>query len=258
MTLPSAPSPSGIAAESAQPLPVDRAPTPAQAGDPGTTSRGAVAKLAVLVVLLAGLGVWVALGGGELLHQVRMWVDSLGVWGPLVFALCYALAVTGLLPGSVLTASAGALFGLPVGAAAVVAGATAGAALSFGLARWLGRPAVARYAGSGRLARLDAYLSRRGFAAVLVLRLVPLFPFNVVNYGAGVSGVRFSSYLFATVLGIIPGTLVYTGLGGALRDPGSPVVWISVAGLLVLSAGGWWAARRIQARTPEPTATAGD
>ncbi|WP_149182564.1 TVP38/TMEM64 family protein [Streptomyces sp. TRM49041] len=231
------------------------------AGDPDETpprsARAAWMRLAVLVVLLSVLGSWVALGGAELLREVRQWIDSLGLWGPLIFAVCYALAVTALLPGSVLTASAGALFGLPLGAGAVLVGATAGAALSFGLARLLGRPLVARYAGAGRLARLDAYLTRRGFTAVLVLRLVPLFPFSVINYGAGVAGVRFSSYVTATALGIVPGTVVYTGLGGSLGDPVSPALWIALGGLLVLSAGGWWAARLVRSRSTEVSAAAG-
>ncbi|MBT2429733.1 TVP38/TMEM64 family protein [Streptomyces sp. ISL-112] len=225
---------------------------PPPATDPDKVGRrpahAAWIRLAFLVALLLALGSWVALGGGDQLRDVRQWVDSLGMWGPVVFAVIYALAVTALLPGSVLTASAGVLFGLPVGACAVLVGATAGAALSFGLARWLGRPAVARYAGSGRMARLDAYLTRRGFAAVLLVRLVPLFPFSVINYGAGVAGVRFPSYVTATALGIIPGTLVYTGLGGSLGDPGSPGLWIALGALLVLSAGGWWAARGLRPR----------
>lgn len=86
---------------------------------------------------------------------------------------------------------------------------------------------VTRYAGSGRLARLDAYLTRRGFAAVLVLRLVPLFPFSVINYGAWTAGIGFSSHVTATALGIIPGTVVYTGLGGSLGDPASLGLWIA-------------------------------
>ncbi|MEU0216488.1 TVP38/TMEM64 family protein [Streptomyces sp. NPDC006265] len=228
---------------------------PAEAGAP-RPPRAAWIRMAFLVVLLVALGAWVALGGGDLLREVRQWVDSLGMWGPVVFAVCYALAVTALLPGSVLTASAGALFGLPLGVAAVLVGATAGAALSFGLARWLGRPVVARYAGSGRLSRLDAYLTRRGFAAVLLVRLVPLFPFSVINYGAGAAGVRFSSYVTATALGIIPGTVVYTGLGGSLGDPGSAGLWIALGALLVLSAGGWWAARLVRSRSVEADATA--
>jgi len=223
---------------------------PESSATPGRgSSRGALVKLLVLVTLLAGTACWVVLGGAGLLGDIRRWVDGLGVWGPLVFVLCYALAVTALLPGSVLTASAGALFGLTVGVVVVMAGAIAGAVLSFGLARWLGRPAVARYTGSGRLARLDVHLSRRGFVAVLLLRLVALFPFAAVNYGAGVAGVRFAPYVAATALGILPATFVYTGLGGALGDPGSPLLWLAPAGLLVLSAGGWWATKLLRART---------
>ncbi|MFP3968095.1 TVP38/TMEM64 family protein [Actinomadura fulvescens] len=206
-------------------------------------------RLLVFAAALLGLGALVAAGGGTFWESVSDWVESLGFWGPLVFALCYALAVLALIPGSVLNASAGALFGVAVGSAAVLAGATAGAAISFGVARLLGRPAVARYTGSGRLARLDGYLSRRGFESVLVLRMVSLFPFGVVNYAAGVAGVRFVPYMAGTVLGIVPGTLVYTGLGGALREPGSPVVWIAPVGLVLLSAVGWWATQLVRSRT---------
>ncbi|MFD0688123.1 TVP38/TMEM64 family protein [Actinomadura fibrosa] len=218
-----------------------------------SSRRGAVARLLALLSVLAVLGVAVALGGGAFWDDISDWVDSLGFWGPLVFALCYALAVSALVPGSILNASAGALFGVAVGTGAVLVGATAGAALSFGLARLLGRPAVARYAGSGRLARLDAYLSRRGFESVLVLRMVSIFPFGVVNYGAGVAGVRFAPYMAGTFLGIVPGTLVYTGLGKALREPGSPLVWIAPAGLVLLSAFSWWASRLIRVRATRAT-----
>ncbi|NKZ05259.1 TVP38/TMEM64 family protein [Actinomadura latina] len=232
--------------ESAAPAPS----TPPPAGRPGEgRARGALVKLLVLGAILLGFGVLVVLTGGALWENVSGWVESLGLWGPPVFALCYVLAVAALVPGSVLNASAGALFGVGVGTLAVLAGATAGAALSFGLARLLGRPAVARYTGTGRLARLDAFLSRRAFESVLVLRMASVFPFGAVNYGAGVAGVRFAPYIAGTALGIVPGTLVYTGLGDALREPGSPLVWIAPAGLVVLSAFSWWLARLVRSRT---------
>lgn len=232
-------------------------PTP-PAGRPGR-SWGALVRLLALGALLLGLGVLAALTGGALWDGVSAWVESLGLWGPLVFALCYVLAVAALVPGSVLNASAGALFGVGVGTLAVLAGATAGAALSFGLARVLGRPAMARYLGTGRIARLDALLSRRAFESVLVLRMASVFPFGAVNYGAGVAGVRFAPYIAGTALGIVPGTLVYTGLGDALREPGSPLVWIAPVGLVLLSAFSWWLARLVRSRTagdrPAPEGT---
>ncbi|MBO2457900.1 TVP38/TMEM64 family protein [Actinomadura violacea] len=243
----------------AEPLPPpgagETAPEPAPDGGP-PMSRAAVVKLLVLGAVLLGVGVLVAVAGGAVWGDVSAWVDSLGWWGPLVFALCYALAVTALVPGSVLNASAGALFGVAVGVGSVLVGATAGAAISFALARALGRPAVARYAGSGRLARLDAYLSRRAFESVLVLRMVGLFPFGVVNYGAGVAGVRFGPYIAGTFAGIIPGTLVYTGLGKALREPGSPMVWIAPVGLVLLSGFSWWLSRFVRARGERAEAAA--
>ncbi|MER6814066.1 TVP38/TMEM64 family protein [Spirillospora sp. NPDC000708] len=235
----------------AAPVPPPGAGETAQEPEPSggpPVSRAAVVKLLVLGAVLLGVGVVVAIAGGAVWGDVSAWVDSLGWWGPLVFAVCYALAVTALVPGSVLNASAGALFGVAVGVGSVLVGATAGAAISFALARALGRPAVARYAGSGRLARLDAYLSRRAFESVLVLRMVGLFPFGVVNYGAGVAGVRFAPYIAGTFAGIIPGTLVYTGLGKALREPGSPMVWIAPVGLVALSGFSWWLSRYVRSR----------
>ncbi|XVQ09740.1 TVP38/TMEM64 family protein [Spirillospora sp. CA-255316] len=225
-------------------------PSPEGAPDeePRSSSRSAVVKLSVFAAMLLGFGVLVALGGGALWDDISAWVESLGFWGPLVFAVCYALAVTALIPGSVLNASAGALFGVALGSGAVLVGATAGAALSFGLARMMGRPAVARYTGSGRLARLESYLSRRGFESILVLRMVSMFPFGAVNYGAGVAGVGFGPYMAGTMLGIVPGTLVYTGLGKALSEPGSPAVWMAPVGLVLLSAAGWWVARYARTR----------
>jgi uncharacterized membrane protein YdjX (TVP38/TMEM64 family) len=214
-------------------------------------------KLLVLGAALLVFGVLAVLTGGAFWADVSAWVESLGLWGPLVFALCYVLAVAALVPGSILNASAGALFGVTVGTLSVLVGATAGAALSFGLARMLGRPAVARYAGTGRLARLDAYLSRRAFESVLVLRMASVFPFGAVNYGAGVAGVRFAPYIAGTALGIVPGTLVYTGLGDALREPGSPLVWVAPTGLVVLSAFSWWLARLVRSRTAEDPAASG-
>ncbi|MEV6055846.1 TVP38/TMEM64 family protein [Streptomyces sp. NPDC052107] len=203
-----------------------------------------------LLVLVVALSAAMLLGGGRLLAEARDQVDAWGVWAPLAFAVLYALAETAFAPGAVLTASAGALFGVVTGTVTVLVGATAGAMLSFGLARWLGRPAVARWAGEGRLARLDALVSARGFLAVLILRLIPVFPFALVNYAAGITGIRLVPYVMATAIGIVPATVAYAGLGGTLDDPSSPGFWAALSALVLLAAGGAWGARRLRGHQP--------
>lgn len=215
------------------------------------SSWSAVLRLVLLAVSAAVLGWWAVVHGGQTLDEVNAGTAALGFWAPLVYAGFFALAQGAFVPGSVLTASAGVLFGVGTGIATALVGGIAGAVLSFAVARRLGRPAVAALAGSGRLAQLDARLSRRGFAAVLVLRLVPVFPFAVVNYGAGVTAVRFGPYLAATALGIVPATVVYATLGGSLREPGAPGLSPALGGLLLLAVVGGLLARRAGAG-PDP------
>ncbi|MFJ9012557.1 TVP38/TMEM64 family protein [Streptomyces canus] len=136
-------------------------------------ARRATLRAGLLLLLLAVLGVVTLTGGGRALEQARDQVDTWGMWAPLAFAVLYALTVTALAPAIVLTTSAGVLFGVVTGTATVLTGATAGAALSFALARRLGRSAVARWAADGRLAQPATLMARRGFTAVLLLRLVP-------------------------------------------------------------------------------------
>ncbi len=162
---------------------------------------GAVAAMAVLAP---------ALGLGERLLAVRAWIEARGALGPVLFALLYALATVAAVPASLLTVAAGAMFGSAVGIATVLVGATAGAAAAFAIARWLARDAVAAWlAGNEKLARLDELTERHGAAIVAITRLVPLFPFNLLNYGFGLTRVRFGVYLLWSFLCMLPGTALY-------------------------------------------------
>lgn len=201
-----------------------------------------------LVLLLALLGVagWLALaGGGDATVAVRGFVSRHGAWGPVVFVLVYAVGTVIFFPVSVLSAAAGVLFGPPVGVLLVLAGALAGASGAFLLGRVLSRPAVERLAG-GRIDRLNALLARRGTLAVLFVRLVPLFPFSLVNYGSAVTAIGFGQYFTGTALGILPATVAYVTVGGNLTNPGSPAFLIATGGLLVLAGGGAVLARRLR------------
>lgn len=189
-------------------------------------------RLVVLAVVVLGATLAFALSGGLDENTLVETIRRAGPVAPLVFVLAYALLTTLLFPGSLLTTVGGVLFGPAWGTALAVLGASLGAAGAFLLGRRLGREQVTRLAGR-RIATLDRWLTRQGFVAVLYARLIPVIPFNVLNYGSGVTGVRFRDYLLATVPGIVPGAFAYAALGGSFRDPLSPL-FLTAVGMVVL------------------------
>jgi uncharacterized membrane protein YdjX (TVP38/TMEM64 family) len=137
---------------------------------------------------------------------LQSFVAQFGIFGPAAFVLLYMLAVILILPSSVLTIGGALMFGPWLGTLLSVAGATAGACVSFFLSRRLGRD-FARQLAWKRLQRYDEKLERHGFATVLYLRMI-LIPFAPLNYGAGLTRVKFADYLFGTALGILPATFI--------------------------------------------------
>ncbi len=199
--------------------------------------------LAVLVVVAVVLAVFIDVPS---VTALRREYSGTGLPGALGFALVYAGLSLLPLPATVFTLAAGALFGLARGLPIVVLGATLGAAAAFYLGRVLGRDAVQHFTGA-RLQTLDRYLTRRGFWAVLAARLVPIVPFTGLNYLSGLTGVRASSYLLATVIGILPGTTAYVAVGAYGTHPGSLPFLTAVSALLLLTIVGVVVSRRRRA-----------
>ena len=173
--------------------------------------------LLVLVGALLVLGL-VVRPSPDSLQAVADWLVGRGVSGALAFALGYSLLVILLVPGSLLTLLAGFTYG-PRGVAVVWLGAMLGCALAFRLGRravrgWVER----RIAGDPRLQAVDRAVGSDGFRTVLLLRLSPVVPFNLLNYVLGATRLSFSTYLVASGLGILPGTLLYVLLGAAAPD----------------------------------------
>ena len=165
--------------------------------------------IALLVAALVALG---RLAGGRV-HEFAAWVEGLGWWAPAAFIVAYALATVAFIPGSLLTLAAGAIFGVLHGTAICFVAASTGAALAFGVSRHLARAAIERrLAGNERFAAVDRAIARDGRKIVLLLRLSPVFPFNLLNYALGLTRVRFSDYLIACI-GMLPGTLLYVYYG---------------------------------------------
>jgi uncharacterized membrane protein YdjX (TVP38/TMEM64 family) len=197
-------------------------------------------------IALAALGLfW--LGGkvaGAYLPAFRDWVGDLGVWGPVVFMLGYAGATVALVPGSILTLGAGAIFGLLDGTLYVFVAASFGASAAFLIGRYLARGAVeGRLAGNERFAAVDRAVGLAGRRIVFLLRLSPVFPFTYLNYALGLTRVRFVDYLIGCV-GMLPGTLLYVYLGkvaadaaalagGAADEGGALTIAFWIFGLLV-------------------------
>jgi uncharacterized membrane protein YdjX (TVP38/TMEM64 family) len=136
----------------------------------------------------------------------------------VVFVAGYAVAAVAFVPGSLLTLAAGAVFGLLRGTLYVFVGATLGAAAAFLVARHLARRVVERrLRDDPRLQAIDRAVARQGRKIVFLLRLSPLFPFNLLNYALGLTQVRFADYLVASI-GMLPGTLLYVYYGKVLGD----------------------------------------
>ena len=181
-------------------------------------------RLAVRVVVgAAALVALLLLGrvGGSYLPGFAAWVAGQGVWGPVAFIAGYALATVALVPGSLLTLAAGAVFGVAAGVAYVFVGAVLGSTLAFLVARHGVRGLVERrIGGDPRFARIDAAVARDGRKIVFLLRLSPVLPFNLLNYALGLTRVRLTDYLIAS-LGMLPGTLLYVYSGRVAGDVAS-------------------------------------
>ncbi len=145
------------------------------------------------------------------------WVNSAAAAGPLLFMAIYALVTVLFLPGSVITLVGGALFGPVWGTLWNLTGATIGASLAFLISRYLGADWVVRRAGP-RIRRLDDGVSAEGWRFVAFVRLVPLFPFNLLNYALGLTRIPFLAYVLATWIFMLPGAIAYTWLGYAGRQ----------------------------------------
>ena len=173
-----------------------------------------------MLVGLVAIVALVALGRtfGVFLDRFVVWVNGLGALGPAAFILGYIGATVAFIPGSVLTLAAGAIFGIGPGVVYVMTGATLGASTAFLLARYVARSAVEqRIAGNVKFAAVDRAVGREGFKIVLLLRLSPVFPFNLLNYGLGLTQVRLRDYVLASI-GMLPGSFLYTYTGFLVGD----------------------------------------
>jgi uncharacterized membrane protein YdjX (TVP38/TMEM64 family) len=220
------------------------------------SSRSALAipRLVALVLILFSIGITLAIIGTSGTLDLLTDVGE-SKWGFAAFVSVYALAVVLLLPGTLGTLTAGAVFGFPVGAAAALVGATIGATLAFIISRVMGRQGAQSLFG-GRLSAINDFIGCNDFSSILILRLIPVVPFNLLNYGSGLTSARLSRYVLASFIGMAPATLLATGLGDQADNPNG-TVFIALLGVFIsLLVGSAWYAKRLRARRLKPLTAA--
>jgi uncharacterized membrane protein YdjX (TVP38/TMEM64 family) len=196
-----------------------------------------IAKIAALA-LLAGGAVWLLMAHSEWFKdpsQVKTEVMQFGVWGPLIFMILYAVGPSFLVPGAVMTIAGGLAFGALWGSVYSMIGADVGAMVAFGAGRFLGKSFVQRVVGE-RFNEMLAKIARHGFHIIFYLRVVPVIPYNALNLLAGASPITFRDYFWASMVGMVPGTILFAFLGDALWHPLSPKFFIALL-LIAVSVG---------------------
>ncbi len=147
---------------------------------------------------------------GQKIKDIKGFIDGLGPWGPLAYGLIYVGCVVAVVPGAGLTVIAGALFGSLWGTIVTSLASTTGAALCFLIARYFARDSVSEWvSGNEKFRKLDKLTETHGGWIVALTRFVPLFPFNLINYGFGLTRVSFWTYVFLSWLCMLPGTILY-------------------------------------------------
>ncbi|MDD2902418.1 MAG: TVP38/TMEM64 family protein [Syntrophales bacterium] len=187
------------------------------------TSTGKTSAVKALLFLLLVLGAVITVRVFNLHHflekeWLRQYVAGYGVWGPIIYLIIWTVAPPLFLPGLPITLAGGVLFGPVWGVVYVAFGATAGATVAFLVARYLARDWVAGKLQGTRLATLDDKVAREGWEIVAFTRLVPIFPFFLINYAFGLTRISLTPYVLATFFGMLPLTVAYVYFSANVLD----------------------------------------
>lgn len=148
-------------------------------------------------------------------EEFKNWVESLGIWGPIIYAAIYILRPLILFPAVVLSATAGIIWGPLIGFLYLQIAANISSTLEFLIARYFARGAIEKYF-KGKILSLDEKIEKHGFLTVLLIRLIPNVPWDIQNLSLGLTKVKFRDYFIATMIGIMPGSFAFVFFGSSL------------------------------------------
>jgi uncharacterized membrane protein YdjX (TVP38/TMEM64 family) len=208
--------------------------------------KSGIFLLTIFCIVVTGLAVYLL--GGIDPKQLQVWLNQAGIWAPLIYIALYTVATLLILPSTALNLTGGAIFGPWLGTLWTSIAAIIAAVVSFAFTRTVGRETIARRL-AGRWQAMDAEMQQGGSFYMFAIRLLPIIPYGLVNFAAGLTSIRFRDYLLGTVLGTVPGVLPFVMLGSsglqAMRT-GDVLPLMGALGLTGLLVGGatWYRRRR--------------
>lgn len=194
-----------------------------------------VVLIAVIIALFLIVNIY---GISGRLEETKEWIQSLGILAPVAFFLIYLVSVIATIPGTILGVIAGGLFGSVIGVLLISISSTVGAGITFLIARYFARDTITRWlAKNNTMRRLDEMTEKQGMIIVAITRLIPLFPFTLLNYGFGLTKVSFRTYMFWSWLCMIPGTIVVVVGSDVIMQSltQGTISWL-LAGIVILAA----------------------
>ena len=195
-------------------------------------------KKFILLSAIAAAALYWLLFSGVTAEDVHAIIEAFGPWAPAVYVTAFAVLPAFFFPVAVLALAGGLLFGLWMGSLYTFLGAMVNCTVMFMLSRSIGynsvKAMVQRKLSVKWQKRLAATAGKEGFLLLIVLRLIPAVPYNLINYAFGLTQMRYPAYLLGSAIGIIPGTLVFINIGDKAMDVTTPGFWLAIALLLLL------------------------
>ena len=207
-------------------------------------SKAIILAIGLFCIIATVIGI--ALLSGIDRSQLQLWLQQMGIWAPVLYILIYSIATICILPSTPLNLTGGAIFGAVWGTVWTSIAAILAAVLAFGFSRTIGRSFVAQKL-AGKWESIDREMQQGGFFYMFAIRLLPLIPYGIVNFAAGLTSIKFRDYFLGTLLGTVPGILPFVMMGAGLTalkqgDVLPMLVGLALTGMLVGTA--TWYRRR--------------
>ena len=198
-------------------------------------SRITVVAIALVCIIATIVGIYLL--GGINQQELQLWLQKMGIWAPILYILIYSIATICILPSTPLNLSGGAIFGSVWGTVWTSIAAILAAVLSFAFSRSIGRNFVEKKL-AGKWQLIDREMHQGGFFYMFAIRLLPLIPYGMVNFAAGLTSIKFRDYFLGTFLGTVPGILPFVMMGAGLTalkqgDVLPLLVALALTGMLV-------------------------